>query len=238
MSIQLLDTDQLKFSRTFHVPWSLGATNDDKVLKSMDHFEGKEVVITEKLDGENTTMNRVAIHARSLDSKGHWSRERVKQLYNEQIRWKLSMEDQYDEIHRICGENMQAKHSIHYTELEAWFYCFAIFSRSNVCYSWDDMKLLCSELGLKTAPLLWRGIFSWSAFVANNVQQHVYSKVSKLGGIQEGYVIRLADEFHYDDYGTSVAKFVRENHVTTGEHWMFNSSVENELKRESNGNHR
>ena len=227
MTTLLLDTDQLKFSRTFHVPWSLGATNDDKVLKSLEHFEGKEVVITEKLDGENTTMNRVGIHARSLDSKGHWSRERVKQLYNEQIRWKLHMEDQYKEIHRICGENMQAKHSIHYTEMEAWFYCFGIFDRRNVCYSWDDMNIICDELGLKTAPLLWRGIFSWSSFAHND---H-YTGVSKLGGIQEGYVIRLADEFHYDDYGTSVAKFVRENHVTTDEHWMFSSSVENELKK-------
>lgn len=223
----LTDTDQLKFSRTFHVPWSEGATNDDKVLKDLSHFEGKRVVITEKLDGENTTMNRVNVHARSLDSKGHWSRERVKQLYNEQIRWKLHMEDQFEEIHRICGENMQAQHSIHYSALEAWFYCFAIFDRRNFCYSWDDMNIICDELGLKTAPLLWRGVFSWSTFAHGDY----YTGVSKLGGLQEGYVIRLEDEFHYDTYGTSVAKFVRANHVQTGDHWMFQAPKENELKK-------
>ena len=227
----LTDTDLLKFSRTFHVPWSEGATSDDKILKDLSHFYGKEVVITEKLDGENTTMNRVNIHARSLDSKGHWSRERVKQLYNEQIRWKLHMEDQYKEIHRICGENMQAEHSIHYSALEAWFYCFAIFDRRNVCYSWDDMNLLCDELGLKTAPELWRGTLNESTTLQQILHKSVYTGVSKLGGIQEGYVIRLASEFHYDDYGTSVAKFVRANHVTTGEHWMFQAAKENELKK-------
>ena len=37
-----------KYPRTLHLPWSEGATNDDKILKSVEHFEGKQVVITEK----------------------------------------------------------------------------------------------------------------------------------------------------------------------------------------------
>lgn len=44
----------IKYPRTFHLPWSLGATSDDKVLKNVDHFEGTCVVITEKMDGENS----------------------------------------------------------------------------------------------------------------------------------------------------------------------------------------
>ena len=44
---------KIKYPRTFHLPWSPGATSDDKMLKSIEHFIGKEVVITEKMDGEN-----------------------------------------------------------------------------------------------------------------------------------------------------------------------------------------
>jgi hypothetical protein len=40
-----------------------------------------------------------------------------------------------------------------------------------------------------------------------------YTKQSVLGGEQEGYVIRLADGFQYDDFKQSVGKFVRKNHV-------------------------
>jgi len=36
-----------KYPRTFHLPWSEGATSDDKTLDNVDHFEGKRVIITE-----------------------------------------------------------------------------------------------------------------------------------------------------------------------------------------------
>lgn len=41
-----------KYPRTLHLPQSLSVTSDDKVHKSLDQFEGKEVIITEKLDGD------------------------------------------------------------------------------------------------------------------------------------------------------------------------------------------
>ena len=41
-----------KYPRTSHLPWSLGSTDDDKMLQSVDHFIGQEVVVTVKLDGE------------------------------------------------------------------------------------------------------------------------------------------------------------------------------------------
>lgn len=44
---------RVKYGRTFHLPFSLGRTFDDKVLKSVAHFEGEEVVVTTKKDGEN-----------------------------------------------------------------------------------------------------------------------------------------------------------------------------------------
>lgn len=59
-------------------------------------------------------------------------------------------------------------------------------------------------------PVLYEGIWDEAAIKA-------------LGSVvtegQEGYVVRLADEFDYADFGMSLAKFVRANHVTTDTHW-------------------
>ena len=71
----------IKYPRTPHLPWSLGASSDDKVLPSVGHFEGRQVIVTEKMDGENTTLYRDHIHARSLDSKGGEDRAWVKQFW-------------------------------------------------------------------------------------------------------------------------------------------------------------
>ncbi|TMP35934.1 kinase, partial [Pseudoalteromonas citrea] len=47
---------------------------------------------------------------------------------------------------------------------------------------------------------------------------------------REGYVVRLADSFAYDDFAQSVAKWVRADHVTSGTHWMHSAVVPNSLK--------
>lgn len=70
-------SQKYKYPRTYHVPWSPGTTSDDRLLKSVDQFVGKCVVVTEKMDGENTTMSKDYVHARSLDSMYHPSRDHV-----------------------------------------------------------------------------------------------------------------------------------------------------------------
>lgn len=58
----------VKYPRTFHLPWSEEIHNDDKTLTDLSCFEGEEVVITEKMDGENTTWYNDYTHARSINS--------------------------------------------------------------------------------------------------------------------------------------------------------------------------
>lgn len=67
----------VKYSRTHHLPWSPGLTDDDRVMPSLDAFIGQRVIVTEKMDGENTSMYRDNIHARSLDGRNHSSRNSV-----------------------------------------------------------------------------------------------------------------------------------------------------------------
>lgn len=48
----------------------------------------------------------------------------------------------------------------------------------------------------------------------------------------EGYVVRISDSFHYDDFSKSVAKCVRAGHVgSTDDHWMiqWNEKMVNKL---------
>ena len=44
----------MKYPRTYHLPYSPGATNDDKKLSGnwFENYKGREIVITAKLDGE------------------------------------------------------------------------------------------------------------------------------------------------------------------------------------------
>lgn len=58
-----------KYGRTFHLPQSPGATSDDKIMSSVDALSAAdEVIFTEKMDGENTTIHSLGCHPRSIDA--------------------------------------------------------------------------------------------------------------------------------------------------------------------------
>jgi hypothetical protein len=79
---------RIKCPRTYHLPFSEEISSDDKVMKDVYFLKNNPCVITEKMDGENTTMTREYIHARSVDSQDHESRHFVKSFWNT-IRWSL-----------------------------------------------------------------------------------------------------------------------------------------------------
>ncbi|KIF06359.1 kinase, partial [Streptomyces sp. RSD-27] len=95
------------YPRTAHLPWSPGATADDVRAGGTQALAGREVVVTEKLDGENTTLYPDGLHARSLDSGHHPSRTWVKGLQGR-------IGARIPAGRRICGENLYARHSLGY----------------------------------------------------------------------------------------------------------------------------
>jgi hypothetical protein len=204
---------RVKYPRTPHLPWSPGATNDDIYQGNLNYFEGKRVVVTEKMDGENTTLYPDYMHARSIDGRYHPSRAWVKALqakigYRIPTGW------------RICGENLYARHSIAYDALTSYFMAFSVWNDSNECLSWEDSKQLFEQLGLVTPKELYQGL--WCEHTIRNIAldtQH-----------QEGYVVRIADSFHFDEFAQCVSKWVRTNHVVTNEHWMHAEVIPNRLK--------
>jgi hypothetical protein len=209
------NTQKIKYPRTLHLPFSEGAVKEEKNLETTEMFHGKQIVVTEKLDGENTTMYTDCIHARSLDGD-HPTRHWVKGL-QARVGWQIP------EGFRICGENVYAKHSIEYSELDSYFYAFSVWNQ-DICLNYFDGIAFCEELGIFTAPVLYVGLWDEVKVRA------CYTGVSKIGGVQEGYVVRLADEFKFEDFQTSVAKFVRKNHVQTNKHWAQQVYTVNKLK--------
>ncbi|MBD3260888.1 MAG: 2'-5' RNA ligase [Candidatus Altiarchaeales archaeon] len=209
---------KIKYPRTYHLPHSPGLMNDDRRHEDESFFEGKTVVVTEKRDGENCSMYRDAIHARSLDTQNHPSRDWVKALHG-RIKYDIP------EGLRICGENLYARHSIHYHHLPGtYFEVFSIWDR-NVCLSWDETLLYVELLRLHTVPLIYEGVWARDAVhdAFNNHQAISKDEV-------EGYVVRVRDSFLYKDYKWCVAKYVRAKHVQTDEFWMSKPVVPNGLE--------
>lgn len=203
----------VKYPRTYHFEWSPGKTSDDKVIKSLAFLEGKRVIGTAKMDGENTSLYRDHYHARSLDSKHHPSRDWVKAFWS-------TFKHEIPEGVRICGENLYAQHSLRYDDLKSYFYMFSMWD-DKTCLSWDDTVMWGMILDIVTVPVLYDGIFD-EAKIRKIAEGLDPNKV-------EGLVVRVADEFHYDDFDKAVAKYVRANHVTTEEHWMHSAIKPNGL---------
>lgn len=205
-----------KYPRTPHLPWSLGRSEDDVGLNTVANFTSpicKDVVVTEKMDGENTSMYREHIHARSLDSANHPSRTWVQQLHGT-IRHEIPVG------WRICGENLYARHSIGYSNLKSYFMVFSIWDENNRALSWDETVQYCNILGLSTVPVLYRGTWNEKAIRLLYIPEEHRDN-------REGYVVRVAEGFAYKDFAKSVAKFVRKNHVQTSEHWMTQPVIPN-----------
>lgn len=209
-----------KYPSTFHLPMSPGIGREDRILKSIDHFSGKQVIVTEKMDGENTTMYLDNIHARSLDSRNHPSRNLVKGIWGG-IRYLI--EDGY----RIVGENVYAKHSISYENLQSFFYGFAMYDPNNMCLSWVETVRRFKEIGIVPVTTFHAGEFNMDLILM--IFDEYKKNIESQGQEVEGFVLRLADEFHYDDFDASVAKYVRAGHVQTDKFWMNQPVVPNEL---------
>ncbi|MES9594024.1 RNA ligase family protein [Streptomyces sp. NPDC094045] len=202
------------YPRTAHLPWSPGATSDDVRIADLAALTGREVVVTEKLDGENTTLYADGLHARSLDSAHHPSRGWVKAL---QGRIGARVPDGW----RVCGENLFARHSIPYEDLESFFYGFSVWDGER-CLDWDRTVEFLRDLGIPVPPVLWRGVFDARAEKALRALKPDTVR-------REGYVVRPADGFGAADFGRLVAKWVRPGHVQTDTHWMHSAVVPNGL---------
>ena len=216
-------TNRVKYPRTFHLSWSPGMNRDDRQMADERIFEGQHVMICEKLDGENTTWYTDLMTARSLDTDSHPSRSWVKNLWAQKGY-------QIPKDWRVCGENMYAKHAIHYSKaegnaLDTYFYMFSIWDDRNMCLSWEETEEWAELLDLTLVPVFYKGIYD-PDFI-----EELNKKMESNPGTIEGYVIRLSREYHYSEFRSVCGKYVRKDHVQNNHgHWTTQKIIKNELK--------
>lgn len=203
-------TKFVKYQRTFHMPDSPGIHDDDKMLRDYSSFEGEDVVISLKMDGENTAMYNDYIHARSIDGRSHPSRDWVKQFHS-RIAYNIP------ETFRIYGENLFAKHSIGYDNLPTFFMGFQVWDQLT-CLGYDETLEYFELLDIHPVPELYRGPFDRNVILSMAKSLDVT--------VNEGFVMRKTRAFKYGEFKTCVAKWVRPNHVQTNKHWMMGQAVE------------
>jgi len=204
-----------KYPRTFHLHFS-NPSKDDKILKNYSALEGEEIIVTEKMDGENTSLYSDYAHARSLEFLVGQDRGWVKALHA-QISHEIPC------AWRICGENLFAKHSLEYNELDSYFNVFSIWNERNECLSWDETLEWCELLNFQHVPLLHRGVFNvgYLQKLSESIDTEKH----------EGFVVRPVRSFKYNEFKNVVCKWVRKNHVNkNSHHWRHQQIIPNKLK--------
>jgi len=207
----MMNIKHIKYPRTFHLPYSLTITDDDKRLSSDEQFINMdEVVVTTKMDGENASVYPDGfIHARSIDGNKHEWQDWLKRYVRT---WCFDIPEGW----RVCGENLYPRHSIayHFSDEKDFFQVFGIYNEKNECIAWDEVEQWCEMLGVRHVHVLFRGAYDKDQIIAAFNDFKIKSKDDV-----EGFVIRNAGSFAFDDFARNVGKYVRANHVQTDEHW-------------------
>lgn len=201
-----------KYSRTYHFPFSPGTTSDDRIAKDWEVILEKELLMTEKLDGENTCLKKSGVYARShaAPTISPWS-VKMREL------WEYH-KNSLDNL-EIFGESLYAIHSIEYERLDTYFFIFAI-RQEDRWLSWEEVVFYAQVLSIPTVPIIDKGFFTKESIcrkIAAGMKEG-----SRFGGECEGFVFRNIAEFHVDSFAENVLKYVRKNHVKTDEHWTRN----------------
>ena len=214
-----------KYGRTYHFPFSPGTTSDDRIQHQywMHVQQMKEIVHTEKLDGENNCLNQYGVFARShaTPTTSAWTN-------NIRQRWQ-SIKNDLGDI-ELFGENIYAIHSIEYKKIEHYFYVFAV-RYLDTWLSWEEVQFYAAAFDFPTVPVLnvvsdFNDELTFKnkvlALTTKNSAFDSYDILSKKPCTIEGVVSRNVDAFAVNALGVNVFKYVRKGHVKTDEHWTKN----------------
>lgn len=212
-----------KYSRTFHAPWSKGATDDDKILHNIDSLLGEPIIISEKIDGSNSCLEYSNCYARTHSGPPtHPSFDGFKALHS-------TVKYNIPENIQLFGEWVYALHSIAYSKLPSYFMLFNVRNIDNLIWtSWEEVELWAEEIKVPTVPVLYRGTVN-SKEELKELTDKFMEEPSVCGEEREGVVIRLSREFKDDEFYKSIVKVVRENHVKSTSHWKFQKIIKNKL---------
>ncbi len=238
----------LKYPRTLHAQISLGTTSDDRIMPNgyVEIFSKMDLIVTEKLDGQNLCFNKNGVYARShaAPTNHPWDKTMIEL-------WNIIKHDLGKEEFELFGESMYAIHSIEYNKLESHFYLFGV-RESGKWLSWEEVKFYAALFDFPTVPeLLFKNplcnisgndeneiLKKWLTINLGMSWEDYTNTEGKLGGFDpitlnlccEGLVIRDSQSFFTNAGHLQVAqnecdsllKIVRAKHVKTDTHWTKN----------------
>ena len=201
-----------KYPRTPYSPWS-AANPHSRPAADMTRFTGREIVITEKLDGSNTLLHQGQASPRSTDSA---SASPWLAMARKHHAWKTIALPEL----QLYGEDIYGVHAIEYDPApeNATFRLFAACENDS-WLSWDTVATLALNLDILTVPVLYRGSPETLSELRREAEA-LMRQPSAIGPQKEGIVIRIADSFPHYEFQHSVCKIVRPGHVQPdAEHW-------------------
>ncbi len=237
-----------KYPRSLHAQISLGTTSDDRFMPDgyVRAFSEMDLILTEKLDGQNVSFNKNGVYARShaAPTEHPWDKTMVEIWH--QIKHDLGDLE-------LFGESMYAVHSIEYKNLESHFYLFGV-RENGIWKSWNEVKEYAELFDFPTVPEIKiekplkyfcstnenenTSLKKWLHYNLKMAWEDYVETSGALGGFDpltgknccEGFVIRNTGEFKINNGVLQVAsnefdslmKLVRPKHVTTNTHWTKN----------------
>lgn len=235
-----------KYCRSLHAQISLGTTSDDRFMPDgyvKAFADMPSLILTEKLDGENSAFTKRGVFARShtAPTVSPWS----KPLRD---RWELIKNDLGDL--EIFGEGMYGIHSIAYSKLESFYYVFAV-RENGKWLSWEEVKFYANLFDFPTVPEIeikaplkdfyrsdvdenkllqeWFKVnlgMTWEEYVETPGLLCGYDPFTK-DPCCEGFVIRNSEGYTTnggiiptaENEFNNLMKLVRKKHVKTDVHW-------------------
>ena len=201
-----------RYPRTPYWPDSPTKARDGDTLSDPERFVGREVVVTEKLDGSNTLLHRGEVYARSVSAP---AAAKWLGMVRKHHAWKVTEPEVF-----LYGEEIYGVHSIEYEPVpeDRTFYAFALRFGDGSFGSFREMAQFANSRAIPVVPVLFEGAFDSVRQIRNFVSE-AHGQPSALGGEREGIVLRVAAGFPADDFQYSVCKSVRVGHVQSDEHW-------------------
>lgn len=199
-------TDRVKYPRTPHLPWSPGATSDDRIASNsiIDEVAEIPMIVTEKMDGGNVTLRSDCFYMRSVSSESApW------ESYSKAV-WSQVRND-IPPGWRISAESVWARRSVGYDNLPGPVLVFGVWDDAGDLLPWTDIETWAQILGLPTVPVI--GNTTGVENVDALWRRHRDESTS------EGFVVRVAGEIPGEMFHRRVFKWVRPGHVTTEAAW-------------------
>jgi hypothetical protein len=211
----------IKYPKTYFLPFS--PTLDSRHVTDSDNFLGIPLVITTKMDGNCVMLDSEKVAARNGDTANLPTFDYLKAIH-------AGLRPMIPPGIRIFGEWLYGRVTIPYEGPLALPGYLQLFGAFDVAYrtfvGWDEVVDIARLLGVPTVPVVAKASYNEPWRLVSELSR-MAAEVVKAG--HEGMVVRSATPFHYGQFKSLMAKYVREGHNQGEDAFMTGPLTRNEL---------